>query len=810
MNIIWRIALCALLCIPQLIFAAETAGNEHRTAAEQPAAAFEGMLYTVTLAASYGPARLDTINIAQAFPSLVIYQAVVVAADSKLFFVRVGFFATREEAEVAKRKIRTWYPDAWVVKVTEREQAKALGVDLEGPSKSAAAKRALLPAPTPIEQYFSIRLATSSNKQFPATVIPPALVKYRLYVVKIAESGKTEYQLSLGVFDRKEDADAARVLMSAAFPQAAVSKIATAEKKQVAALPEKPVTSPAVKPKLSEIQQPTQAETFLRAKTLVDKGLDLLAARDYAQAYRSFDEVLTLPNSQFTAVALEYLGVVRDRAGEIERAKYQYELYLRVYPDGEAAPRIRQRLAALNAPIPEAPPEKQAPPQSKIFGGLSQFYNRGASQNDTTVPSGTQLPTLISTNQSSLYSTLDLSASFATERFENRFVLHDQNTHSFLTDVPSDNWLSAAFLETRDKKLGYLVRLGRQSLNSLGVFGLFDGGLFTYNLSPQWRANVVIGEPRDYNVYADRSFYSVSLDAGPIASSWWGNAYFFQQKVEGYIDRQAVGAELRFQEPKHSIYSLFDYDTSYSVLNVGVVQVNWQTDSDTTFTLLADHRQLPLLQTTNAVYGNLVNSFTEYLQLYNDDIEAIRTIALARTATSINYDLGIYQQVTKTWQLGGDVRRYSISETQTIDPIPGVPGTGNVGYPGTGNIYVYTLQARATGLLSPNDLTIFGVSHKSSDTVNGNALSFTNRSIFAQDWTLDTRLRVSKERTTEEAMDTEILLISPAVRLSYRISKNLAFETEVGAEISDINDLLSQQQTSSRLKYFSLGYRWNF
>jgi hypothetical protein len=799
MNVFWRGILCAVICALLVLPVAKAADSAGGDAKAPGAARFEGMLYTVTLAASYSPARLDTINIAQAFPSLVIYQAVIIAAESKLYFVRVGFFATREEAEAAKRKISASYPDAWVVKVSEREQAKALGVDLEAAPKPSTVKRVPLPAPTPIDQYFSVRLATAPTKQFPAPVIPPALEKYRLYVVKTAEAGKTEFHLSLGVFDRKEDADAARALLVGSFPQALVRSIPASEKAQVAALPEKPVVSKAVQPKLSEIQQPSMAETEKAAKTLVDKGLDFLAARDYAQAFISFNEVMTLPKSQYTPVAMEYLGVVRDRTGNIEQAKYQYELYLRLYPDGEAAPRVRERLAALNAPMPEGLPEKQPPPQSNIFGSLSQFYNRGASQNDTTVPSGTQLPQLTSTSQSSLFTTLDLSARYATERFENRFVLHDENTHSFLTEVPSYNLLTAAYYEVKDNQIGYLTRLGRQSLNTWGVFGLFDGGVFTYNLSPQWQANVAIGEPRDYEVYADRSFYSVSLGAGPIAQSWWGNVYFFQQLVEGYIDRQAIGAELRLQEPKHSIYSLFDYDTSYQLLNIGVVQVNWQTDGATTFSLLADHRKLPSMQTTNAVYGNTVNSFTELLQMYT--IEEIRRIALARTATSINYDFGIYQQFSKTWQLGGDVRRYSISETQTIDGFPG--------YPSTGNIYVYTLQARATGLVSPNDLTVFGISHKNGESVRGNALSFTNKSIFRQDWTLDTRLRVSKERTTEFG-DTEILLISPAARLSYRIRKNLAFETEVGLEKSIIDDLLLPQRTESTLKYFSLGYRWNF
>jgi hypothetical protein len=799
MKMILRGILCALFCAPLFICVAKAADTESRDDSARNAARFEGKLYTVTLAAGNSPARLDTINIGPEFPSLLIYQSVAIVADNKFYFVRIGFFATREEADAVREKVSPWYSGAWVVKVTEREQAKALGLDLDAVSKAPTAERTPLPAPMPMDQYFAIRLATASTKQFPATVVPPSLDKYRLYVAKTVEAGKTEYHLSLGVFDRKDDADAARVLLAASFPQALVRSIAATEKMQVAALPEKAPVSPAVQPKLSEIRQPSEAETLQDAKALVDKGQDLLAAHDYAQAIRSFNEVLTLPKSKYTPVALEYIGVARDRAGDIEQAKNQYELYLRLYPDGEAAARIRQRLVALSASLPEGLAATQPPPQSMIFGALSQFYNRGASQNDTTVPSGTQLPQLTSTSQSALFTTLDLTASYNTERFENRFVLHDQNTHSFLTDVPSDNLLTAAYYETKDKQLGYLARIGRQSVNTWGVFGLYDGGLLTYSLSPQWRVNVVVGEPRDYNVYADRYFYSLSLDAGPIAQRWWGNVYYFQQMVEGYVDRQAIGAELRFQEPKHSIYSLFDYDTSYSVLNIGVVQVNWQTDGATTFSLLADHRQLPLLQTTNAVYGNSVSSFNELLQIFS--IDEIRRIALARTATSVNYDLGVYQQVTKIWQLGGDVRRYSISDTQTID--------GFAGFPGTGNIYVYTMQARATGLFSPRDLTVFGVSHKSGETVNGNALSFTNQSIFSQDWTLDTRLRVSKERTTE-VTDTEILLISPALRLSYRIRKNLAFETEVGIEKSSIYDSLLQQRTDSTLKYYSLGYRWNF
>ena len=799
---ILRAILCAVFCTPLLIGVATAADSANRDDSAQNAARFEGKLYTVTLAAGNVPARLDSINVGQEFSSLLIYQSVAIVADNKFYFVRIGFFATREEADAAREKVSPWYSGAWVVKVSEREQAKALGLEQDAVSPAPIVKKMPLPASMPVDQYFSIRLATASTKQFPAPVIPLSLENYRPYVLKTVDDGKTEFHLSLGVFDKKEDAEAARTLLAASYPQAQVRSITTTEKMQVAGLPQKAAVSKAVQPKLSEIRQPSESETLQGAKALVDKGQDLLAAHDYTQAIRSFNEVLTLPKSKYTPVALEYIGVARDRAGEIEPAKSQYELYLRLYPDGEAAPRIRQRLAALNAALPEDLAAKQPPPQSMIFGALSQFYNRGASQNDTSVPSGTQVPQLSSTSQSSLFTTLDLTASYNTDRFENRFVLHDQNVHSFISEVPSDNLLTAAYFETKDKQLGYLARIGRQSINTWGVFGLYDGGLLTYSLSPQWRVNVVIGEPRDYNVYADRYFYSLSLDAGPIAQSWWGNVYYFQQMVEGYVDRQAVGAELRFQEPKHSIYSLIDYDTSYSMLNIGMVQVNWQTDGATTFSLLADHRKIPPLQTTNAVYGNPdVNSFTELLQLFNYDIEEIRRIALARSATSVNYDFGIFQQFSKTWQLGGDVRRYSISETQSID--------GFAGFPGTGNIFVYTLQARANGLFSPKDLTVFGISHKSGEKINGNALSFTDQSIFAQDWTLDTRLRVSKEHTSEFT-ETDILLISPAFRISYRIRKNLAFEAEVGIEKSTIDDSLSQQRTESTLKYFSLGYRWNF
>ena len=84
------------------------------------------------------------------------------------------------------------------------------------------------------------------------------------------------------------------------------------------------------------------------ARTALETG-------DFENAVVLLNRLLNLPPNAWSEEAQEQIGLARERLGEIAKAKAEYELYLKLYPDGPGAARIQQRLAALSiAPGPVA------------------------------------------------------------------------------------------------------------------------------------------------------------------------------------------------------------------------------------------------------------------------------------------------------------------------------------------------------------------------------------------------------------------------------------------------------------------------
>jgi len=832
------VLLPALLLVP-LASRAEVTSDSPNTL-ETALLRFTNKFYAITLTASY--TSRSTVAIKNAYPDLIVYQTHVNVAGTRLNFLRLGFFANKNEAQALLASVRNWYPDAWVTQITPLEQVTALGVDLDAlaqttaPPPAPAAVVAPPPEPTPPVKPpvgYALQLDTAANPQFTTPVLPPEFKDYRIYVRRITGAQGVEYHLNLGVFSDREAAEQARAKLLAHYPQAALRTITAGEKAQVVALPARAAPRVATK-----TPTPGADHTAHRARVLFVHAQDQIIARQYDAAVKTLTEILTLPKNIYTADAIEYTGVAYDRAGQIQQAIQHYQVYLRVYPEGPSASRISQRLQALlTAPAPTAP-VKPAPTavaglnESRVVGSLSQFYNRGATLSNVNVPTAGAEPLLSAETRSSLATSLSMTAFYQTERFDNRFVLRDLYTYSHTPGLAGSgsptydtiNYLSAAYYETKDKLAGYTTRLGRLTGTTWGIFGRYDGAQFIYSLSPSWRVALSAGSPDEYKVDANRIFYGVSVDAGPVAKHWFGNLYYMHQEVDGIVDREAVGTELRYNDPLHSVILQLDYDTSYQVLNVGALQLNWRSGGAMSYNLLVDHRLLPTLQTTNAVFGNIDydSSFSRLEETPGMTEAAIRNLALLRTVTANNYSAGLNWQMNSRWQLGGDARLYNVSEVPAIDPNPLIPGTGD--------IYVYTLQTRGANLFGSKGITQISLSHKLGDAAEGNTLAFSNTALFGQAWTLDTRLRLSKEHTrttgtsdgtptgnpTDISSDT--LLVSPSLRLAYRIKSSLSLEAEYGYERSlsstDSYDTILGIHTYTNpnlaLRYYSVGYRWNF
>ena len=71
---------------------------------------------------------------------------------------------------------------------------------------------------------------------------------------------------------------------------------------------------------------------------------------------KAFNNVLKLPPNKYSAYAQVWIGIAREKSGQIAKAKLEYELYLKLYPDGADAGWVKARLSKLKAIQPTPPP----------------------------------------------------------------------------------------------------------------------------------------------------------------------------------------------------------------------------------------------------------------------------------------------------------------------------------------------------------------------------------------------------------------------------------------------------------------------
>ena len=96
-----------------------------------------------------------------------------------------------------------------------------------------------------------------------------------------------------------------------------------------------------------------RAETEGKASDYLAKAKDALGRNDAAAAIEPLNALLSLPHNTSSQEAQELMGLARERSGEMAKARAEYDIYLKLYPEGEGAARVRERVAKLGA-IPAA------------------------------------------------------------------------------------------------------------------------------------------------------------------------------------------------------------------------------------------------------------------------------------------------------------------------------------------------------------------------------------------------------------------------------------------------------------------------
>ena len=673
------------------------------------------------------------------------------------------------------------------------------------------------------QRRFMIRLASFSSvaAMQRARPLPGEFANYELMVSEARRQGRTEYDLVLGYFPTEQVAQEARQRLLRRFPQAEVvdlgetrpeppaAPVALAPPPPAPPAPPPPavVPVPAVRaaPPLPAPMAPTvpaiaSAEVEARAAELMTAGRAALDARNHALATERLNELLMLPPNRQSRDAQELAGVARERAGEVQKARAEYELYLKLYPDSDGAARVRERLAALAAPeVPGARRVERAPLRA-VTGTLSQYYYGGRTKIDTAfnTPTTHDRSSFAATDLSALVTNVDFTIRNRTETSDSRFVLRDTNSASFLESQDSYNRLNAAYYDYRSLQNSFAARIGRQTGLTGGMPQRFDGALGGFGIAPKWRLNAAAGVPVDYpKIESDRQFWATNLEYENLADAWSGNFFFIDQRSDGMLDRRAVGTEVRYFRGGTSLFSLLDYDTSYKEWNITMAQGTWQSEGRTTLNLLYDRRRAPTLATTNAIFGQGTTSLEMLRKTLSED--QIRQLARDVTATATQALIGFTTPVAAKWQAGADAR------LTNVGPLPSVEVNGIVlpAQPATGDIYSYTFQAIGSNLYSRRDTSVFSLTYVTGPAQDGYQVSYNNLSTLG-DWTLEPSLRYY---TQEDNQAVKLERWTPGLRLTYRVRDSLALEAEFTWEQSQTIGPMSRDDTSRG--FFYVGYRWS-
>ncbi len=530
-------------------------------------------------------------------------------------------------------------------------------------------------------------------------------------------------------------------------------------------------------------------------KKLMQEGRDALTAGDFDRANALFTKLIALPEGPDTPDALELLALTRERKGQRAHAKAEYEGYLVRYPDHAGTQRVRQRLEALitasEAPLPRRAPlarrREGGRRDLEVFGSLYTGYRYDGRE----VDSGG-----IETLDSSILTDMHFETRLSLANWALRSQVVGGYRNSFVLGDGSDLRISSLFVEAESHEYDLLGSFGRRSRSSDGVLGRYDGFEAHIALSEDVALGVIGGLPVDSSWAGfggfERYFGGVNLEIIQILEGLDVGIYGIAQVAGDYLDRAAVGAELRYFEVGRSLTAFLDYDVYHLSLNIAQFIATWQPFDSTYITLFGDYRNTPTLTTRNAIQGQAFSDLDSLGTAFSrSEIEAL---AKDRTARAANLSLSVSQLLTEDSQLAFDVGTSHLSEMPASGGVTAIEGTGFEFY-SSGQLIV-------NDILTEGDVGSVGLRYadtRFSDTVSG---TLNARYPLMKRFYITPQLRADY-RMQRAAQD--LVIVSPSLRLDLGIWK-LRLDAQGGLDLE-----LPQGGGKSEMDFFfSAGIRHDF
>ncbi|MBS1130920.1 MAG: bamD [Proteobacteria bacterium] len=644
----------------------------------------------------------------------------------------------------------------------------------------------------------------------------------------------------------------------------AKSKAATLEKKpgtDVAAVPVAPVPAgepagpvggaptqipDAAKPVESPAPMPQEQVEEL-AQGFLTEAKEAFAKGDNPKAINRLNRLLGLPANRQTEPAQALMGEVREKNGEIAKARAEYELYLRLYPNAGDAARLRQRLADLPKSEPARRPVSRAmrddkPAEWMVYGSLSSYWFSGQSRQDA----GPMVK-----DQNTLVSSLSLNARLRDAVTDTRIVFRDTDSKNFLRENRDYNRIYSAYVERTDREVGYFVRAGRQNPNGSGVLERFDGVTGSYNLGSDWRMGAVAGTSVEFkstgngwfNLPANKQFYGGNVEYLAQLGRPGASLYAIEQTLDGYLNRRAVGSEFRYFDGQFNAFGVLDYDVLYKGLNIGMIQGNYIDRWGNNYFINYDYRKSPTYSLSNALPNTYALGITTVNGLVsNFGIEQSRQVVVDSTPTMQMFGTGVTIPVGDKWQFGFDYRTSKVSGANAVlqlnqvckslgfnaldpndpicvgGPLGDVPisqmcagtsydpnnNTCAAGQSSQGRTDTFTTQAIGTNLFVTGGVGVAMASFYSGGGFSGQNYGLNYIFPFAEVWRLEGNLRYFSSKSDNGSGQTNF---SPAIKLGYQWRSTMFVESEIGFSDQKTTGINSG---SNKREYLYLGLRWDF
>ncbi|MDH5230217.1 MAG: hypothetical protein OEZ58_19340 [Gammaproteobacteria bacterium] len=616
---------------------------------------------------------------------------------------------------------------------------------------------------------------------------------------------------------------------------------------------------------------PVTPEAINDKEELLEAGKQALTRGENEQAILFFSRLLNEGNAEQQQAAKEFVGLARERNGQLDMAKQEYEDYLKKYEKTPRASMVKQRLMNLNVRIANAPKrelkkgkrqqqeqEQQArqTTQHNFFGRLSQFAfaNLIDNSDDRNFQASTVSNLSLTERRRNENRELKLSASASYDIGYDR----EKDLREDISAYYGSKYgrVRSFYAEYKGRKDRRQAAIGRMSSRS-GVLGRFDGAELGYRLSEKYSVYGVAGALVDYEHFntpqlVSRPMLGGRLDTDGVWKNWKSSTYANYQRIEsGMVDRAAIGSDARYYTREYIFYSLIDVDAYYKKVNFLTAHFTWNKSTKHKFDFHFDRRTNPIMFTTNAIQAARVYGL-------ETGADAPTTIAEMIDAGRAENGLHVYTQ-SELEQLArayaGSTTLFTLGSTTTLNKTtqwlntftlssyesgPGLmAGAPDVIIAKQSEIPFIPLSGYDAQLSSqyirrdvwqPQDLVMASTQMTAGAEKKSAAIYGLIRTPWKPGWRVDFRGRVQYTYTTRETIikdpndpkeqtyvtlnERKVTQFQLSSRTEYRFSREVSVEAETGIDALKGYDILNGEQSATptdyKRFYVNLGYQFLF